>query len=410
MIKIVKYKNVLLLKYTPENDLEWIRNTFEKNEEITLRKTYTLNRDDIYISDEVLPENLYFDEDDFVFNFAVLENDYYRIKSEILAIDFKLFIHKDISITDKFFTAYRNISIFAKIRKFISEDVYIGFDEGTLPIETFLNLLKIFPGTVELTKYSNARISGILREFYNVPTDDVTEYNKYIRKKEDKLTRAPKYGKFALQEHEKYTLLLNELESMLKGEDEYLEKDWQQKILDIFLLLYPRYIQIFEEVHIRDVYQNKDRRLDFLLVDSNGNIDIVEVKKPFNLCIVSASKYRDNYIPLHELSGTVMQIEKYIYYLNKWGRDAETKLTERYKTQLPPDFQINITNPKGIIIMGREDTLSIEQLKDFEIIKRKYNNVIDIITYDELLRRLRNIVKIFEIKQKNDNMTNYRSY
>ena len=38
--------------------------------------------------------------------------------------------------------------------------------------------------------------------------------------------------------------------------------------------------------------------------------------------------------------------------------------------------------------MGREDRLTEDQKKDFEIIKRKYKNVIDILTYDDLLRRL----------------------
>ena len=39
--------------------------------------------------------------------------------------------------------------------------------------------------------------------------------------------------------------------------------------------------------------------------------------------------------------------------------------------------------------MGREDTLSTKQKKDFEIVKRKYKSIVDIVTYDELLNRLR---------------------
>ena len=51
----------------------------------------------------------------------------------------------------------------------------------------------------------------------------------------------------------------------------------------------------------------------------------------------------------------------------------------RYKSLLPEDFSIKITNPKGIIIMGRQNNLTPEQYQDFEIIKRKYSNVMDII-------------------------------
>jgi hypothetical protein len=35
--------------------------------------------------------------------------------------------------------------------------------------------------------------------------------------------------------------------------------------------------------------------------------------------------------------------------------------------------------------MGRTVGLSEEQIQDFEVIKRKYKNVIDIITYDDLI-------------------------
>ena len=48
--------------------------------------------------------------------------------------------------------------------------------------------------------------------------------------------------------------------------------------------------------------------------------------------------------------------------------------------------------------MGRDTDLSIEQKQDFEIIKRKYNNVIDIITYDDLLRRLNFIIAAWKSK------------
>ena len=38
--------------------------------------------------------------------------------------------------------------------------------------------------------------------------------------------------------------------------------------------------------------------------------------------------------------------------------------------------------------MGREKELTTEQQRDFEVIKRQYKNVVDIITYDDLIRRL----------------------
>ena len=48
--------------------------------------------------------------------------------------------------------------------------------------------------------------------------------------------------------------------------------------------------------------------------------DVIEIKKPFENCVVTKKKYRDNYTPMKELSGTIIAIrKKYIFHLNKWG-------------------------------------------------------------------------------------------
>jgi hypothetical protein len=58
---------------------------------------------------------------------------------------------------------------------------------------------------------------------------------------------------------------------------------------------------------------------------------------------------------------------------------------------------IRITSPKAMIIFGRDrrpngpPALDASQQLDLEIIRRKYANMIDILTYDDLLRRLDNI-------------------
>jgi hypothetical protein len=45
-----------------------------------------------------------------------------------------------------------------------------------------------------------------------------------------------------------------------------------------------------------------------------------------------------------------------------------------------------------MILLGRDNDFAGEQRFDFEIIRRKYANVIDVMTYDDLLRRLENII------------------
>ncbi|MDA8240610.1 MAG: DUF4263 domain-containing protein [Nitrospiraceae bacterium] len=229
-----------------------------------------------------------------------------------------------------------------------------------------------------------------MRDFVETEVDGEQLFRRYVAKRITKRTKNFRQI-FRQAEIEKYRFLHDKLVVMLNSESTYSETVWQAEILQIILLLNPKYIKALREAPVRD-YRNTTRKIDLLLIDASGNIDIVEIKQPFGKCIITNSQYRDNYIPLRELSGTVMQIEKYVFYLNKWGQEGEERLTQKYKADLPNNFSIKITNPGGIVIMGRDNNLTQAQRQDFGVVKRKYKNIIDIITYDDLLRRLDIIV------------------
>ena len=125
------------------------------------------------------------------------------------------------------------------------------------------------------------------------------------------------------------------------------------------------------------------------MVDASGYVDAIEIKQPFSECIVTSNCYRDNHVPMRELNGTVMQLEKYIYHLNRWGKRGEDKLNKKYGNRLPSGLKIKIANLSGMIIMGRDKDLTSAQKNDFEVIRRKYRNVLEIMTYDDMLRRLK---------------------
>lgn len=84
-----------------------------------------------------------------------------------------------------------------------------------------------------------------------------------------------------------------------------------------------------------------------------------------------------------------MQLEKYLYHLNRSGQAGERKLNEKFASSLPPGVEIKIVNPSGLIIMGRDTDWTPDQRVDFEVIRRKYRHVLEIMTYDDLLRRLK---------------------
>lgn len=385
MVKFIELGDILILAYETMYDTDWVYEELEKTGSVIIKGTYEFRKSDLY--DDDISE-LFKAEHTVYFKFAQLEEDYFKVNSDILGIDFNLFIHKSTSLTQKSFTSERNVPIFPRINDLKPDDIYLGGNApNAIPDSEFSRLLKQFPNSYEIRKYVNARVSAVVRNYVESKIDGEDSYQKYLNKKLSS-PRSSILESYAEGEILKYTALLSKLEKMLKSEGSYSETQWQDEIIHMLLLIYPKYISIFKEAPVRDSYACKNRSIDFLLVDSSGNTDIVEIKKPFDKCIVTAGRYRDNYIPLRELSGTVMQVEKYIFHLTKWGKKGEDKLTEKYKTDLPSNFKIRITNPSGIIIMGRDNNLSLEQKQDFEVIKRKYKNVIDILTYDDLISRL----------------------
>jgi hypothetical protein len=87
-----------------------------------------------------------------------------------------------------------------------------------------------------------------------------------------------------------------------------------------------------------------------------------------------------------------MQAEKYLFHLSKWGSVGEQEIYRKRKNELPNGIELKISNPKALILLGRDNDFNDEQRFDFEIIRRKYANMLDIVTYDDLLRRLENII------------------
>jgi hypothetical protein len=385
----------ILLHYTPEREENWIKEAIDRRPYVTLKKTFTLWKELLISEKETIneEEDLYPDFDEFettTFLFATLSGEYYKLIRGLVADNFDIYFHKDLQITADYFVADSNVSVFKVISNIYKGDIYIGGEKSeSLSGDAFDSLLKVFPTAYERKKYIEARVSSVFRNYFDNVKDAEKTYQKYIDKK---LTNQGNDLSKTFQEYEisKYNIILDKLKGMLLHEIEYGEHQWQEEILQIVLLLYPKYVFVFREVPIYSKYTDgiKEKYLDFLLVDSNGNTDIIEIKKPFENAIMTKGVYRDNFIPLRELSGTVMQVEKYVYYLNRWSEEGEKHLTNKYQEAIPEGFSIKITNPSGIIIMGRENNLSIEQKRDFEVVKRKYKNVVDIITYDSLIQRL----------------------
>ncbi|MCC7574936.1 DUF4263 domain-containing protein [Candidatus Woesearchaeota archaeon] len=410
-----------ILSYTSEQDSyimrlhqEFIHTDAEK--EISITRIYTfsqlqyLTRDNcknlvegVENESNVLLKELFSDYS-ISFKVANLVNGYYKFIPSVVG-GIELFISKDIQLKDKIFRASRDISIMLKIVQLGYDYLYIGGDhENAIVWDTYKELLKRFPTSTELTRYSGKRISEVLHEFFPSSVDWEEKYRRYMSRREtntamleNQFLQDLDLNTTVMQEKKKLIRLRTTLENMLSSSLRFKEKEWQSMIFEILRLLFPKYCKVFKEFRIQNPSNARSHfRSDFVMADYDGFIDIVEIKIPEISCMSSTRKYRNNYFPTKELSGTIIQVENYIYSLTYWGKNGELAINKKYQNELPPGVALRTVSPRGIIIMGRNSDFNTDKLKlDFELIKKQYRNIIDILTYDDLLRRLTTLINAY---------------
>jgi hypothetical protein len=396
----------LILAYQPEStDAAWVRDELDTHGKVTISRAFTFQTSDL-VAATAAPDADEYEEPTVRFRFGTRDDGYFRIAGRILGIANDVLIADSIRLERKIFVAERNVGIFRRIAKVKQDngEIVVGGDrDDSIPQEVFWELLGRFPNSGELDRYATARVETIIGEYFDGMKSARENYEIYLSKRGSSVSGQPLAQYELLQaDMRKFVYVRDTIETWLKSEDAYTEQDWQRLILNFILLIFPKYIAILENVPIADFYTSPDRPrrrfIDLCLVDAGGNIDVIEIKKPFHNAILGRTLYRGNSVPTRELSGSIMQAEKYIFHLSKWGVEGERNLSSRYSPILPPNLTIRITNPKAMIILGRDclpdgrSALTAHQKFDLEVIKRKYANMIDILTYDDLLRRLDNII------------------
>lgn len=385
----------LHLVYRPDaRSPESLRELLASGSPVTIKGTYHLTQANLVKRKSKRDPNDWDDgSDEMRFVVAAARGDYLIFDPEILDVGVPVLIALDAKPTWKWFTAEERTSVLRVLAELKPSRIVIGGDApDAIPVSKYEGLIAQFPSPHERRLYVQSRLAGVFRELTDAQVDAVAKLDKYVQKRvktKPKDLAAP----FRALEIKKYEFLHAQLQAMLKDDAGIPERQWQTQILDIVRLLNPKYIAAFTSVTIKDSLTGGHRQLDIMLVDVNGHVDVIEIKKPFKARIVTTTKYRDNHVPHRELVGTAMQLEKYLFHLTRWGETGEKKLTEQYSARLPEDMRIRIVNPCGIIIMGRDNDLDDDQQKaDFEVYRRQSKNIVDVITYDDLLRRLERVL------------------
>jgi hypothetical protein len=164
------------------------------------------------------------------------------------------------------------------------------------------------------------------------------------------------------------------------------ESWWQTYIRSNILLMQHGYIKALEKLNVAI---GDTRFPDFCLVTHDNYLDILEIKKP-DTGLLKLDASRGNYYWEAEMSKAVSQTENYIEQVSSKASDVRSYLLDREK------IDVKAVRPRGIILAGDARTFTApKQRDDFRLLSQGIK-AITVLTYDELLTRLRNYIGVLE--------------
>ena len=335
MIKFEDRGTQVVLTYESDwGPVTWVDDKLRAEGEATLSRTFTVRPVDLLPAED--------DEGDArAFVIGSIDDEYRGIRSDVLGLKHDLRISRSIPLTRALFVAERDISIFRRVDELVDNPIVIGGpDTSAVPEAEFRRLLHTFPTTTEMKLYAWTRITRVLREYMETMTDAEQRLTAYMARRarseskpqDQPGARIPVANELELA---KFEFVRDRLTEMLREAEVYSEAEWQATVADLFLLIFPQYVAVLRNVRVKERYSNPggstNRFIDLLLVAAHSK-------------------------------------------------------------DLPSEIEISISNPKAFILAGRDSNLSSRERFDLEFARRAYSNVTDIISYDDLLRRVENII------------------
>ncbi|MFH0894303.1 MAG: Shedu immune nuclease family protein [Bacteroidota bacterium] len=179
--------------------------------------------------------------------------------------------------------------------------------------------------------------------------------------------------------------VIAEFEKLLKAATS--EADWGKFLQKNLFLIDSKYIKSIPQLN---VVLAGSRLVDFGLVDYQGHLDIFEIKKP-TTNLLAATQDRGNFYWHTDMVKTLTQAEKYLYQA-EGKRDTLEKDILREK-----EISVKVIKPRAFVLIGQTSQLKTsKQQEDFRILRNSLRNV-EIVLFDELLDRLKNLKgKVYE--------------
>src|SRR3989344_5085032 len=144
------------------------------------------------------------------------------------------------------------------------------------------------------------------------------------------------------------------------------EAKWGAHLKRNLFLIDSKYIKVIPEIN---VMLAGARKVDFGLVDSQGYMDIFEIKKP-STALLAKSQDRGNYYWSTDAIKALVQAEKYLHNAER----KASSLTEDIKRE--KDIIVEVIKPRAFVILGDRSQLNNKnKSEDFQVLRRSLKNI-----------------------------------
>lgn len=176
-------------------------------------------------------------------------------------------------------------------------------------------------------------------------------------------------------------------------EDNPAESEWQ-KFFDEYITLFDsRYVH---KINYKNIATGITKYPDLVLVDIYGYVDFYELKKSGTPLIQYDSSHK-TWFWSKEVSMVVSQVSDYLQKAKENALSYSKAIKDETETETEEGLNVNIINPRAIIVIGHTNQLDTEKKRNqFKNLRESLKDI-EFVLYDELLERLKNLLDTIKI-------------
>lgn len=182
--------------------------------------------------------------------------------------------------------------------------------------------------------------------------------------------------------------------------EEVNEIEMQNFFYKIIKIIWPNYTHVRKGVFFASlmggvIFKNE---IDFVCVDINGNLDLIEIKNPKKVMLIKKTPYRNKVYGLsYNVADPASQLN---HAINRFIKLTNVQKNDIEKSLKMPLNSINFDSPRGILVLGRNMEMNEDQKRSLQLNIRENTKITHFFTYDNILAIIDNAIQTIEKNKK----------